>query len=279
MRFGFLTDWEDEIIDFASKTGFDCIEISANNPQSNFYKIVQEKGGIEEILRKLKEKNLTISSIGFYFNQIKPEKWQKERFLKLLEIAPRLNVHVISTFAGNDSERSLEDNIPLFKEVFSPYIDICEKNNLKIAIENCPMMHGFPFKGINLAYSPKAWNLMFETIDSDRIGLEFDPSHLFWLGVDYIDALKKFINKVFHFHAKDTEIISENLQEETIYGKGWWRYRIPGFGEIDWEGIINILKENKYNGGFVIEHEDPVFHGERRKEGLLLGYKYLKRFL
>ena len=96
--------------------------------------------------------------------------------------------------------------------------------------------------------------------------------------MDYIKALKKFGDKIFHFHAKDTEILEEKIEEETIFGKGWWRYRIPGFGEVDWEKVIHILQEVSYTGGFVIEHEDPIFSGERRKEGLRLGYKYLSRY-
>ena len=73
-----------------------------------------------------------------------------------------MKVGVVTTFAGRDPEKSVEDNIDIFKEVFTPFVRKAEELDVKIAIENCPMMHGFPFRGVNIAYSPHAWDLMFE---------------------------------------------------------------------------------------------------------------------
>ena len=279
MRLGYLADFSEKEVKFAKKTGFAALEINCNDKKANFWKVVSRKNGIESIKEKMEENGLIISALGFYFNQIQPEDWQKKGFLKLLDIAPKLNVKTICTFAGRDPKKGPEDNIPLFKKVFTPLLKRAEDKGIKIAIENCPMMHGHPFRGINIAFAPKIWALMFEAVNAKNLGLEFDPSHLYWLGVDYIQALKDYRDKIFHVHAKDTEILEERLHNESIYGNGWWRYRLPGLGEIDWQKFIATLYDIDYQGDIAIEHEDPVFSGKKRAEGLALGYKHLSLWI
>ena len=75
---------------------------------------------------------------------------------------------------------------------------------------------------------------------------------------------------------KRQEILEGKLSENGFFSRGWWRYRIPGFGMIDWAEFISALKEVGFDGGAAIEHEDPIFSGERRVEGLQLGYNHLK---
>ena len=82
-----------------------------------------------------------------------------------------------------------------------------------------------------------------------------------------------------HFHAKDMEINREALGRNGIYGGGWRRYRIPGWGDIDWKRIFSALVDIGYDYAMVIEHEDPIFTGERHDEGLRRGLKYLRQFV
>ncbi len=74
---------------------------------------------------------------------------------------------------------------------------------------------------------------------------------------------------------QDTEMLRNNLAREGIYGDNWWRYRIPGWGDIDWQKFIATLYDIDYQGDIAIEHEDPVFGGKKRDEGLKLGYNHL----
>ena len=64
-----------------------------------------------------------------------------------------------------------------------------------------------------------------------------------------------------------------------MYGQGWYRYRIPGWGEIDWKSFMSALNDVGYTGPVVIEHEDSVFSGKRFNEGLVLGLRFLKQFI
>ena len=58
----------------------------------------------------------------------------------------------------------------------------------------------------NLAFSPEVWERMFELVPSSALGLEMDPSHMVWLGIDYLQAIRDFGDRIYHAHAKDTEI-------------------------------------------------------------------------
>ena len=158
-------------------------------------------------------------------------------------------------------------------------------------------------KSHNLAYSPEIWDEMFRIIPAENFGLEIDPAHMVWQGIDYIKAIHDFGPRIFHAHAKDTEIIPEILARCGIYGllfdkresfgHGWWRGRAPGWGNVDWKKFITALLDVGYKGNVDIEHEDQVFaraanmqtgaakesdiinNYSAEESGLLLGYNTL----
>lgn len=282
MRIGFLTDYSEEIVRWASEVGFGSLELGAG-PGSALDAEKLTSRDIDEVRRICDKHNIQISALGFYPNHLDPDEERRKKisqyFLKLLDVAAEMDVRVVCTFAGRVPDLSIEENIPIFKEVFLPYLEKAEKRNVKIALENCPMMGGHPFRGVNIAFTPEAWEMIFSAVDSSYLGLEYDPSHLLWLQADYIQAIRDFGDRIFHVHAKDTEIFYSKLGKATIYGSGWWRYRIPGWGEVDWQAVVSALLDVGYEGNLDIEHEDPVFHGPRFKEGLLLGLKHLSQFV
>jgi len=195
---------------------------------------------------------------------------------------------IITTNAWGNKDLKPADNIPIFAEVYTPIAKMAEEMGVRIAFENCPHYLGYPLTIGNISFSPEMWELMFEAVPSRALGLEFDPSHLFWQGIDYIGALRKFGDRVYAMHAKDTEIcedmkkkcgiLGKQLGAVSIWDSGWWRYRIPGWGKIDWQEIYRVLYDLKYDGPIMIEHEDPVFDGELRPQGLKMGLKYLRKF-
>jgi len=79
---------------------------------------------------------------------------------------------------------------------------------------------------------------------------------------------RKFADRVVHVHAKDTEIFYDKRDHVGIYGDGWWTYRIPGLGEIDWNEFMAGLHSIGYKGGIAIEHEDGRFDAGRQKADL-----------
>jgi sugar phosphate isomerase/epimerase len=152
-----------------------------------------------------------------------------------------------------------------------------------------------------MAFSPEIWKAMFDAVPSRALGLEIDPSHLVFLGIDYIQAILDFGDRIVHFHAKDIDIDERKRGVLGFYGQafgplqgfgnGWWRFRAPGWGVIDWHRVISALTEVGYEGNIDIEHEDEVFaaaalskiEGEadivemlgKEPNALVLGYRHL----
>lgn len=284
MKYGVYAPFLPEVITLLKEVGAKSIELACwPGSHTDAEIMLKDKGRYEEVVSTISSNGLEISALGYYSNNLDPDISKREannRYLmRLIDLASQMGVKVVSTFAGRVPDKDIQENIPIFKEVFIPIVKYAEDKGIKIAIENCPMMHGFPFRGINIAYTPEAWELMFDAIPSPNLGIEYDPSHLYWLQIDYIDAIYNFGDKIFHVHAKDTEIMYNKLAKVGIYSSGWWRYRIPGWGEINWQKVIASLMDVGYDGSIDIEHEDPVFSGSRAKEGLVLGLKHLAQFI
>ena len=144
--------------------------------------------------------------------------------------------------------------IPYWKEQSS----FLRKHNVKVAIEAHP---GF------LVYNTEtAIRLRQEA--GDNIGVNFDPSHLFWQGMDPIECVKALGNSIYHVHAKDTKIDARNtaingVLDNKNYGdilKRSWVFRTVGYGHDDdfWKHLVSTLRLVGYDGTISIEHEDGL---------------------
>jgi sugar phosphate isomerase/epimerase len=292
MNLGFVTHYSKETVEFAGKTGFDCLEVFTEPGTAlDLNELTDEK--LAGVLQVFEENNVKVGtvccSVNHLTGDLKQREINNEFFIKALRMCKKFGTDIVTTNAWGDKGITPEENIPVFREVFSQYAKVAEQEGVKITIENCPHSVGYPVPVGNIAYSPEMWDALFTAVPSANLGLEFDPSHLYWLGIDYLRALSEFGSKVMAFHAKDTEILKEGMYKFGTLGKqigktsewdaGWWRYRLPGWGMIDWLGIFRILYDLKYTGPVIIEHEDPVFDGDLRYDGLRMGYKYLRQFM
>jgi sugar phosphate isomerase/epimerase len=181
---------------------------------------------------------------------------------------------------GADTETSIE----MFKKGYAPIAEYAEQHDFKLVME---IWHGW---GQNLARSPELFRALFAAVPSPSLGICLDPSHLVMQGIDYIQVTKEFGNRILYSHAKDTEILRDKLYEYGVFGQslgtdrlctGWWRYRLPGYGEIDWPRFIGTLIEVGYDDVIAIEHEDEIWYGspELNKEGLLRAKRVLEPYL
>jgi len=309
MKLGFYTNYDTKTVEFAHSVGFRSMELSAW-PDSSLNADTVTGRRIAEAKKDLKAHDIEISALGYYPNYLDPDKDNADeatRYLyKVMELASRMDVPVVCTFAGRDPDKSISENIPLFQKAFTPICEEAESRNIRIAIENCPMMDRFRLRGENIAISPEVWDEMFRVIPSKALGIELDPSHMVWQGIDYVQAIHEYGSRIHHIHAKDMEINHRTLNrvgilgqafgEITGLGHGWWRARLPGWGEINWPGFITALIEVGYKGNIDIEHEDDVFaaaHARehidtesgivekygREEKGLILGYNTLSKLI
>jgi len=305
MKIGFLTvalgnTKFEEIIEWAGSVGFEALEVAAwplvNERDFSSTTIDVDKFDekqAERIKTLLEKHNLIISSLAYYDNNLdanlEKRKAINEHLKKVIDAANLLGVELVGTFIGRDITKSVEENLKEFEKVFKPLIAYAEGKNVKLMIENCPMVGWQAEEKIgNIFYSPELWREIFR-ITPSSFGLNLDLSHLYWLGVDYLRVVEEFAERIFHVHAKDVGIKRNMLHEQSIFGhfgtnahgKSWWIYRMPGLGEIDWSSFILNLKKVGYDFVISIEHEDPIWAGslDKSKKGLLMGLQFLKKFV
>lgn len=304
MKLGFLTVALGqlpckEILDWAANTGFQALELAAwplvnerdfSSTTVNANISAQEA---KELRAKFDDRGVEISSLAYYDNMLAADPEVRAanhaHLKKVIDTASNMGVELVGTFVGRDITKSVDENLDEFAKVFPELISYAESKNVKLMIENCPM-DGWQEPGIpgNLFYSPSQWREFFR-ITPKSFGLNYDPSHLYWMGIDHIAPLFEFADRIFHTHAKDTEILSDGLNENGIFGPlsprfseaRWWQYRLPGLGEIDWQEFVKALYDIGFDGVLSIEHEDPIWGGtvEKSKKGLILGYRNLSKLI
>ncbi len=180
-----------------------------------------------------------------------------------------------------DPSLARSENFGYMVESFSQLSSILEANNARLVIE------GWPGPGA-ICCTPEGYRAFFKECSSPAFGINYDPSHLIRMGIDYLRFLQEFGSRVYHVHGKDTEILTESLyeygreqpatfSERIAYGGHSWRYTIPGHGLTRWGKILNILLGQGYTGCVSIELEDANFHRQLASEqlGILLGARFL----
>jgi sugar phosphate isomerase/epimerase len=278
MRLGFLTNYSTERVLTAKELGFTCLELQAHS-------ILGESAPTPAAIKEdFEQSGLGVSAIACYQNHLEEGKEGErlEYFRKAIQLAPQLGCNVVATMGGctKESQQSGDvlKSIPAFKKYFEQAARIAEDNGVKIAFENWPGGHPWPLM-INIAVTPQAWDAMFDAVPSPALGLEYDPSHLVRLQIEYSPLIRRYADRIHHVHAKDTTIDTEVLNEVGYIGSGWWRYSIPSLGVVDWDGVFDELQDIGYTGDVDIEHEDDEYSGDNFDEGLRIGQKFLSQWV
>jgi sugar phosphate isomerase/epimerase len=239
----------------------------------------------EEITGRLAEAGVTISALGYYPNPLDPDPEQRELALSHLRAvikgASLLGAPLVNTFIGNNQFATPKENFKQFELLWPEIARFASAHGVKLAIENCPMIFSedeWP-GGRNLAFSPKVWRAMFETVPDGTLGLNLDPSHLVWQMIDLERVVDEFGSRIYHVHAKDMEVDPDGLYDNGVMslGIGWQRPRLPGLGQVDFPRFVSALYRNGYDSVLCIEHEDRSFEGsvDAVKRGFLLARNYL----
>jgi sugar phosphate isomerase/epimerase len=302
MKLGFLTAaLPDNNLEQAAKwgaeSGFEAIEIAC----WPFEKAARRYAGVTHIdvvnLDKSKAKairsmldnyGLIISSLAYYPNPLHPDVDHREIVInhlkKVIDAAALLEVPNVGTFVGKDKNKTVPENFEDFAKIWPPIVKYASERNVKIAIENCPMIFSYDEwpGGNNLASTPAIWRKMWEIIPDDNFGLNLDPSHLILQMIDIERVVREFSAKIFHVHAKDLHIDHEGLYNHGVLsqGMGWQVPRLPGLGDMDWKKFFAALTAARYDGVVSIEHEDRVFEGDEElvKRGFYLSRDILKPY-
>ena len=141
-----------------------------------------------------------------------------QHFMKVIDVSAKLNINMVTGFLGRMQHKTLEENLKAVKEIWTPIIHYAESKKVRIAIENCPMLFTqdeWP-GGQNIMTSPDNWRKIFEILDSDYFGINYDPSHFVWQQMDYIRPLYEFKEKIFHVHFKDIKLLHDKMQDLSL---------------------------------------------------------------
>lgn len=297
----------EDAIKYLASLGVDCLELGVGGYPGKMLcdakDFIDNPDKIENLKNLLAKNNMTLSALSCHGNPVHPNKEIakdfEDDFNNAVLLAEKLNIDTIIGFSGcpGDCENSQNPNWVTcawppeyldilqwqWDEVLIPYwrkkAEFCKSHGIKkIAFEMHP---GFA------VYNPSSLLKLREAV-GDIIGANFDPSHLFWQGIDPIEAIKVLgkENAIFHFHAKDTKIDNANTSVNGVLDTGSygdvlgrsWVFRTVGYGHDKsvWNDIISTLKAVGYDGAISIEHEDALMSS---KEGLEKAIEFLKEVL
>ena len=283
MKIGFFATGVLRQLDFAefaawgAAQGFGGMDVAPSRPEQ---------------VRVAREHGLDVrATVGFACEPVTRDAAERERQQVLcreaIDAAADGGVECVGVGSRRDPGADADENMHLFRLAYAPLAEYAEARGVKLVFENWPQ------GGQRLAGTPELWDAMFRAVPSPALGLCFDPSHLVWQGIDWRRALREFAPRIYHAHAKDTEFMPEERYRYGIYGAqlaanrgrsgGWFRYRLPGYGVIDWAAYVSALVEAGFDGVLSIEHEDAVYgwldDPERAKRGLIAGLRFLQTYV
>jgi sugar phosphate isomerase/epimerase len=201
-----------------------------------------------------------------------------EEMAATIRVAQKLGVGVVSGFSGSSissyvagypapTPQVVADGFADFARRWNPLLDVCNECGVKFALEVHPGQIAFDFYSAEMALDAVRGRPEF--------GFTFDPSHLHWQGVDPVEFLRRFPDRIHHVHIKDA-VLTLNGRSGVLNSylpagdpRRGWHFRAPGRGGIDWEGIIRVLHEIGYEGPLSVEVKDPAMQRDAIAEEAL----------
>jgi sugar phosphate isomerase/epimerase len=190
------------VAEWAAKENFDCLEV-------DFNRHIVDPAKTGQVVNTVRQVGLDVSSITLFGALLTSDRGQEQ---KIRDIAKELVVAAAAAdvfFSGRDQSRSETENYKSLAEFLAILEDCSASHPMKILLENWPGFHKN-----SIATTPEGWRTLFTFVNSTRIGLEFDPSHLLIQGIETGPAYSEVQDRVFLVHAKDAKLDPEKLQDE-----------------------------------------------------------------
>ncbi|MBL7111044.1 MAG: sugar phosphate isomerase/epimerase [Bacteroidales bacterium] len=206
-----------------------------------------------------------------------------DELIKTAWAAKRLGIKVVNGFTGSPiwhmqypfppiPAEMIDQGFEEFASRWTPILDEFQKAGVKFGLEVHPTEIAFDIASAERAL--KALN------NHPAFGFNYDPSHFVYQGVDYIEFIYRFCEKIFHVHIKDSKF-SEVPTEAGVFGghlefgnrKRFWDFISPGHGDVNFEEIIRALNRINYQGPLSVEWEDS---GMDREHGAAEACQYVK---
>ncbi len=225
--------------------------------------------------------DVTISTLGMFGNPLEDTELDRETLRgweTLIDNAHLFGATCIAGFTGRIRGKPIEASLPRFREVFGPLAKRAADKGVTIAFENCAMDGNWASGDWNIAHNPDAWELIFNALPDENLGLEWEPCHQLVYLIDPIPQIRKWAPKFFHVHGKDATVRWDVIREHGVFGKvPFVQMRTPGFGDSDWTRVISELRLAGYKGAIDIEGwHDPVYRNDLEMTGQVMALNHLK---
>lgn len=287
-----------EMIDIVAENGLDCVEVAcwpagkAKRRYAGVSHIDTEnltKEQAEEYKAYAAEKKVAISALAYYPNPLDENLEKRQRVIdhiySVIDAAKLMEINLVTTFIGRMPTKTISENLKEVEKVWKPILAYAEKQKVKIAIENCPMLFTedeWP-GGQNLMTTPALFRKIFDLLDSDYLGLNYDPSHFVWQQMDYLAPIYEFKDKLFHVHYKDIKVYRNKLQKVGVMATPleYMSPKLPGLGDVDWGKYVSALTDVGYSGYTCIEVEDRAYESDYEdvKRSIKQSTHYLRNFV
>jgi len=288
----------EEVAACARDSGYSCVEVMCwppSRPDRRYAGVTHidvtdfTPARADDVRGLMAAHRVSISSLGYYPNPLATDRAEAarsvEQIRRVIRAAALLGLGRMTTFIGRDHTLSIDDNWPRFLDTWIPLVGYAEEQGVRIGIENCPMLFTrdeWP-GGKNLASSPAVWRRMFAEIPSLHLGLNYDPSHLVWQQMDYLQPIRDFADRLVHVHAKDVRVDQRRLDEVGILAHpNLYHFpKLPGLGDVNWGRFFAALTDVGYAGPVCVEVEDRPYEGTLalRQTALRQSAAYLRQFV
>jgi sugar phosphate isomerase/epimerase len=252
--------------------------------QVNFWQAVTVdlKTRAAEVAEVLDGTDTVVSSLGIFGNPLDPAHPKHAETVAgwkaCIDHAHLFGCDLVCGFTGRVIGQPIDASMKTFKKVFGDLARRAADRGVRLAFENCDMGGNWRSGDWNIAHNPTAWEMMFDAVPADNLGLEWEPCHQMVNLIDPLPQLRTWAPKVFHVHGKDATVAWDVVREHGIGGPrpfAW--HRTPGFGDTDWTDVITILRLHGYVGSIDIEGwHDPVYRDDLEMVGQVRGLNYLK---
>ena len=261
----------EQVLDMVAAEGCEAVEIGCGGYPGNAHckpkELLKSEAKQKAFLKAVKDRGLVISALSVHGNPLHPQtkiaKAFHDDWRDTVQLAAALKVERVVTFSGcpGDSDRAKYPNWvtcawpPDYPEILQwqweekliPYWKQEAAFAKKLGIRKiCFEMHpGFA------VHNPEALMRLREAV-GESIGANFDPSHLWWQGMDPAAAIRYLGKAIYHFHAKDCRIVNDAPQWLAL-----------GEGSVDWPGQFDALARDGYRGWISLETHWPGPGGDK----------------
>ena len=234
-----------------------------------------------ELKEAIGDADVTMHTLGLFGNPLEDGELDRATLAgweTLIDHAHLFGATTIAGFTGRVRGQPLEASLPRFKQVWGELARRAADKGVRLAFENCAMEGNWASGDWNIAHNPDAWELMFDALPMDNLGLEWEPCHQLVYLIDPLPQLRKWAPKIFHVHGKDATVRWDVVREHGIFGKHpFVQMRTPGFGDTDWTRVIGELRLAGYVGCIDIEGwHDPVYRDALELTGQVHALKHLQ---